>query len=137
MPELRSLYFINAYYSPWPTILPILTPSESRAIIFPDLQEVVFLTHHSDSDLECFDGPCELLRDFLLARRETLARLSIPPVKNGDVLNPLRDHTPPLEVRFTHVLCVMLFMLIVPVRRQNLIPPLFLIRDLPGGADFI
>jgi len=106
MPELRSLYFINSfYYTPWPTILPILTPSESTAVIFPDLQEVVFLTYHSDPYLECLDGHYELLHDFLLARGETLTRLSIPPVKNGDVLNPLRDHTPPLEVRFTHILC--------------------------------
>jgi len=98
MPELRSLYFINSFYhSPWPTILPILTPYESRAVIFPDLQEVVFLTDGSDPDVECFDGHYELLRDFLLARGETLAQLSIPRVKNGDVLNPLRDYTPPLE----------------------------------------
>ena len=106
MPELRSLCFISSvYYPPWPTILPVLTPSESRAVIFPDLQEVAFLTDHSNPDLECFDRHYEVLHDFLLARGETLTRLSIPPVKNGDMLNPLRDHTPPLEVRFTHVLC--------------------------------
>jgi len=106
MPELRSLHFITSFYhSPWPKILPILTPSESRAVIFPDLQDVVFLTGHSDPDVECSDGHYELVHDFLLARGGTLTRLSIPPVKNGDVINPLRDHAPPLEVRLTHSAC--------------------------------
>lgn len=44
MPNLQSLYFMNDFKtSNWPTILPVLTPTESNAVVFPDLQEVVFL----------------------------------------------------------------------------------------------
>jgi hypothetical protein len=63
---------------------------------------------------EFTDELCDLLRDFVLARRGTLAHLSIPPVQNMNVLNPLRDHITRFEVRFTLVL-----FLIILLRCQN------------------
>jgi hypothetical protein len=39
-----------------------------------------------------------LLRGFVLKRKGTLARLSIPPIRNMSILNPLRDHIARSEV---------------------------------------
>jgi len=102
VPHLRALYSFNdSNYRTWPTVLPVLTPTESTAIIFPDLQEIVFLIN-SDSSRRCSDEDYNLLRDFVLARRGTLTRLSIPPIWNANILNPLRDLVA-LEVRFTRI----------------------------------
>jgi len=85
---------------PWRRVLPVLTPTESTAVIFPDLQEIVFLIS-LDIDQQCSDENCNLIRDFVLARRGTLTRWSIPPMWNAGILNPLKDHIACLEVRFT------------------------------------
>jgi hypothetical protein len=102
VPGLKTLYSFNDFNErTWPTILPVLTPTEPTSVIFPDLQEVVFVIE-SEFGLECTDENYNLLRDFVLARQGTLTRLSIPPISNKDILNPLRDHITCLEVRFIH-----------------------------------
>jgi hypothetical protein len=70
VPGLRSLYFVAEFgIPPWTTILPILTPAESRAVIFPDLQEIAFFGDPNYRyEQECFDESYNLLRDFVLAR---------------------------------------------------------------------
>ena len=100
MPNLQSLYFMNDFKtSNWPTILPVLTPTESNAVVFPDLQEVVFLVD-ANCKQECTDELYNVLRDFVLMRKGTLTRLSIPPVQNMDILSPLRSL---ITVHFTHI----------------------------------
>jgi len=102
VPHLRALYSFNDFdFRTWETVLPVLTPTESTAVIFPDLQELVFLIS-SDSAHYCSDEHYNLLRDFVLARGGTLTRLSIPPISNANILNPLREHAC-LEVRFTRI----------------------------------
>lgn len=76
-------------------ILPILT--NPTAIIFPGLQAAVFLVKSRWEEM-CTCKDYNLLREFVLARQGTLTRLSIPPVKNMDILIPLRDHIDCLEV---------------------------------------
>ena len=88
--------------SNWPIVLPVLTRTESTAAIFPGLYEVVFLVD-SNNVSWCGNGDYDLLREFLLARKGTLSRLSIPPVSNVHILNSLRDHNPRLEVCFTRI----------------------------------
>jgi hypothetical protein len=102
VPDLRILYSIDEFRTPtWPTILPVLTPTEPTNAIFPSLQGVVFLANHG---LECTDELYKLPRDFVIARKGTLNHLSISGIKYMDILNPLRDHIARLEVRFAHFL---------------------------------
>ena len=99
VPGLRSIHFINDSPTPtplWSAILPAFIPTGSTAAIFPDLQVVVFLVHKTWNKLERTDE--HLLRDFGLARAGTLTRLSIPPMRNMEILTSLRDYIPHLEV---------------------------------------
>ena len=62
----------------WPTILPILTPSESATANFPSLREVKFLVELNVT-AECTDEEQELLHDFVLARKGILRGWPSPP----------------------------------------------------------
>ena len=96
MPNLRTLGFVfglRRRYDTLPGLLRILAP------ILPDLHEVLFLTSVT-KELECTDELCDLFRNFVLARTGTLTRMSIPRMKNVEVLYPLKDYVARFEVRF-------------------------------------
>jgi len=94
MPNLRTLGFVlGRRYEALQEFLRILTP------ILPDLHEVLILTSET-KELECTDQLHELFHNFVLARTGTLTRMSIPRMKNVEVLHPLKDYIPRFEVRF-------------------------------------
>jgi len=92
VPHLKAFYFVaHSQRGEWLRLLPVLTPTESTTAIFPGLQDVVF-SYAGGGRLKCTNKRYKLLRDFVLARKGVLTRLSIPPVKNMDVLQPIKDH---------------------------------------------
>ena len=95
---MKTFYFVAHWeHEQWLRLLSVLTPTESTGAIFPDLQHAVFL-YTGYCQLECTDERYKLLRDFVLARKGVLTRLSIPPMENMDVLHPLKDHIAHFEV---------------------------------------
>jgi len=100
VPHLRTLSVVfGSQCEALPRLLPVLTPTKSTTAIFPDLQEALFL-FSGTGELECTDEHYTLLHNFVLAREGALTRLSIPCMKNMDILHPLKDRIAHFEVRF-------------------------------------
>jgi hypothetical protein len=108
---LKTLHFIfiaGRGHDGWLRLLPVLTPTKSTTTIFPNLQDAVF-SCIGGPPLEYTDEHYKLLRDFVLARNGVLSRLSIPPMENMDILDPLKDHIAHFEVCFQLVLLLSAF----------------------------
>ena len=69
-------------------------------MIFPELQEAVFLAPPHDK-LRYTDEHYNTLYHLILAREGILTRLSIPAIRNMEILDPLKNHITRLEVCFT------------------------------------